>query len=144
MLVELVLVLVLVGFGLWSLKNSTPSSDSVKTDQTTTGNTTNGGGNIVNPTATISYQNALVQYKDARIQLEGNCQASPDNSTFKNGANIMIDNRSDKTRTVKVGSTFTIKPWGFKIVNLYSPSLPATWYVDCDASQNVATILIQK
>jgi len=56
----------------------------------------------------------------------------------------MIDNRAPVARTVKVGSTFPIKAYGFKIVNLSSATLPATWYVDCDSSQNVATILIQK
>jgi hypothetical protein len=55
----------------------------------------------------------------------------------------MIDNRSEVARTVKVGSSFGIKAWGFEIVKLSSATLPATWYVDCDKSQNVATILIQ-
>lgn len=103
-----------------------------------------GSINASSPAAPISYQNALLKYKDARLQLDTTCQGSPDRMTFKNGTNIMIDNRSPNTRTVKVGSTFTIKPWGFKIVNLSSATLPATWYVDCDQSQNVSTILIQK
>jgi len=95
------------------------------------------------PQVTLSYQEALVKYKDARIQLDKTCQASPDKMTFKNGTNIMIDNRAAVSRTVKVGSTFTIKPYGFKIVRLSSDTIPATWLVDCDGSQNVSTILIQ-
>jgi hypothetical protein len=146
LIVELVIVLVLVGFGLWSLNKNplTPSDSSVDANQTVTEDTSNGSVNANNPSSSISYQNALVQYKDARLQLDSTCQASPDRSTFKNGTNIMIDNRSDKPRTVKVGSTFPIKAYGFKIVRLSSSTLPATWYVDCDTSQNVATILIQK
>lgn len=92
----------------------------------------------------ISYANALIKYKDTRLQLDKTCQASPNNVTYKNGTNIMIDNRAPVARTVKVGSTFSIKAWGFKIVKISSPTLPATWLVDCGTSQNVATILIQK
>lgn len=139
-IVELIVVLVLVGFGLWWMKNP-PEDAAVNNPPAATLDTSAGS---VNTTSTISYQDALARFKDARIQLDSNCQASPNNSTYKNGANIMIDNRSDKTRTVRVGSTFTIQPWGFKIVRLSSATLPATWYVDCDSSQNVATILIQK
>lgn len=93
----------------------------------------------------ISYAEALVKYKDTRIQLNNLCQATPNNVTFKNGTDIMIDNRSPVARSVKVGSSFSIKAYGFKIVKLSSPAtLPTTWLVDCDAAQNVATILIQK
>jgi hypothetical protein len=94
--------------------------------------------------APLSYKQALVTYANARLQLDKTCQASPSNMTFKNGSKIMIDNRSAVARTVKVGSTFSIKAWGFKIVDLSSSTLPATWLVDCGVSQNVATITIQK
>lgn len=94
--------------------------------------------------APLSYTDALVQYKDARLQLDKDCRADLTNSTFKNNSSIMIDNRSDKPRNVKVGSVFPIKPWGFKIVKLSSSTLPTIWYVDCDNSQNVATISIQR
>jgi hypothetical protein len=96
------------------------------------------------PAKPLSYATALALYKDKRIQLDQACIATPNNLTFKNNTKIMIDNRSDQTRAVKVGSTMSIKPWGFKIVTLSSATLPATWLVDCGASQNVATILIQK
>ena len=143
-IIELIVVLVLVGFGLWWMKNP-PENAAVNNSPTSGENgTVAGGGNTPSSGAVISYQNALAQFKDARIQLDNNCQATPNRMTFKNGSNIMIDNRSDKARTVKVGSTFTIDPWGFKIVRLVSSTLPATWYVDCGNSQNVATILIQK
>ena len=102
------------------------------------------GAPVVAPAKVLSYAEALVLYKDKRIQLDSICQASPANPTYKNNTKIMIDNRSDQTRTVKVGSTMTIKPWNFRIVNLSSSTLPTTWLVDCDKSQNVASILIQK
>ncbi len=94
---------------------------------------------------TISYANALTQYKDRRIQLDTVCQAHPNTITYKDNTGIMIDNRSSKTRTVKIGTTFTIKPYGFKIFVLPNiTTAPRTILVDCDTSQNVATILVQE
>lgn len=137
--IVLIIVLVLVVLGFWSMsKNSAPVYDQTMDSVEDTGGATGA------PAASISYQNALVKYKDARIQLDKICQASPDKMTFKNGTNIMVDNRAPVARTVKVGSVFTLKAYSYKIVNLSSETLPATWYVDCDKSQNVATILIQK
>jgi hypothetical protein len=92
----------------------------------------------------LSYKDALIKYKDARLQLDKVCQASPDKMTFKNNSYLMVDNRSAVSRTIKVGSTFGLKAYGFKIIKLSSSKLPATWYVDCDKSQNVSTITIQK
>jgi hypothetical protein len=107
--------------------------------------TTEVGAVVIKPkTNSISYQQALVKYKDHRIQLGQDCQATPTSVTYKNGTSIMIDNRSNVARTVKVGSNYTINAWSFKVVNLTSSTLPATWLVDCGKQQNVATILIQK
>lgn len=93
----------------------------------------------------ISYAKALVQYADRRIQLDKNCQAYPNNVTYKDNTGIMIDNRSPQSRTVKVGTTFTIKPYGFKIVTLPGIYLKSkTLLVDCDGYQNVATVLVQE
>ncbi|MCX6718520.1 MAG: hypothetical protein NTY81_02890 [Candidatus Staskawiczbacteria bacterium] len=95
--------------------------------------------------APISYANALVKYADRKIQLDTVCQAHPNTVTYKDNTGIMIDNRSPQTRTVKVGTTFTIKPWGFKIVVLPDVYLKSkTLLVDCNGSQNVATILVQE
>ncbi|OGI67505.1 hypothetical protein A2823_02060 [Candidatus Nomurabacteria bacterium RIFCSPHIGHO2_01_FULL_41_91] len=142
--IGLVVVLIVVVVFWFVGKSSVPVvvDDNAIVDSTE--DTSEGSVNVGAPAASISYANALVKYKDARIQLEKTCQASPDKGTFKNGTNIMIDNRAPVARTVKVGSVFPIKAYGFKIVNLSSSNLPATWYVDCDKSQNVATILIQK
>ena len=95
--------------------------------------------------APISYNQALIKYADRRIQLDKTCQAQPNNVTYKDNTGIMIDNRSAQARTVKVGTTFTIKPWGFKIVVLPDIYLKSkTILIDCDKYQNVATILIQE
>ena len=93
----------------------------------------------------IAYADALIKYADRRIQLDSSCQAHPTNVTYKDNTGIMIDNRSPQTVTVKVGVTFTIKPWGFKIVVLPDVYLTSkTLLVDCNQRQNVATILVQE
>lgn len=93
----------------------------------------------------IAYADALIKYKDRRIQLDKSCHASPRMVTYKDNTGIMVDNRSAQTRTVKIGTTFTIKPWDFQIVilpDIYKKS--KTLLVDCDKAQNVATVLIQE
>lgn len=147
--IGLVVVLFLVaGFFFWSMnKASAPVVENTApvAEVTPTEDTTPVGTSTSKPAAaSISYANALLKYKNARLQLDPTCQASPDKMTFKNGASLMIDNRAPVTRTVKVGTTFSIKAYSFKIIKLSSSTLPATWYVDCDKSQNVSTILIQK
>lgn len=118
-------------------------NNGITEDQEGVEDTSAGSEHASSPAATLSYQQALVKYKDARLQLDKTCQGSPDKMTFKNGTSIMVDNRSPLDRVVKVGSTFNLKAYGFKIVKLSSDTLPATLLVDCDKSQNVATILLQ-
>ncbi len=146
--IELVIVLVLVVFGLWSLKQSPApvvnDNGAVAVTPTPSEDVNQGSVNAGAPAASIAYQDALVKYKDARLQLDKDCQASPHNMTFKNNAYLMVDNRAPVTRTVHIGSVFPIKAYGFKIVKLSSATLPATWYVDCDKSQNISTLLIEK
>lgn len=92
----------------------------------------------------LTYEQALATYKADRIQFDGNCQATPNYVTYKNGSSIMLDNRSPYSRVIKAGSTFTIPAYGFKILKLSNSTLPVAWFVDCGSSQNVATIIIQK
>ncbi|MFN4181570.1 MAG: hypothetical protein ACK4FA_02660 [Candidatus Paceibacteria bacterium] len=94
--------------------------------------------------AKMSYADALAKYKDARIQLDAECRAVPNNVTYKDGTEIMLDNRAGVSRTVTLGSTFTIGAYDFKIVKISSNVLPYTYLVDCGDKQNVATILVQR
>ncbi len=136
----LVIVLALVVLGLWIKDNASPVpiTENIMTVPPVD----------ITPeyigTNPMSYAQALAKYKDARIQLDEKCQANPSYATYKNGTSVMIDNRSTSARTVKVGATYIIKAYGFKIVNLSSSILPVRWLVDCGKSQNVATIFIQK
>ncbi len=107
---------------------------------------TEGSVNATTPAAALTYQQALEKYKDKRLQFNDKCQASaPNVVTYKDNTGIMLDNRSAQTRTIKVGTTYTIKPYGFKIVTL--PDIyrqPQKLLVDCDGQQNVATVLVQE
>ncbi len=144
-----IVALVIVLIAWWAMKNPSSSSEDALNNNTeeeveSTEDTTDGSVNVSAPAATLSYQQALAKYKDARIQLDKTCQAIPNNVTYKNGTSIMLDNRAPVARTVKLGSTFSIKGYGFKIVKLQSATVPTTWQMDCGTSQNVATVLIQK
>ena len=94
--------------------------------------------------AKMSYADALAKYKDARIQFDAECRAVPNNVTYKDGTEIMLDNRGASARTFTLGSTFTIGAYDFKIVKVTSNVLPYTYLVDCGDKQNVATILVQR
>lgn len=121
------------------VNNGTTTDEPKESVQDTTGSKTGA------PAVSISYANALVKYADRRIQLDKMCQAIPNVVTYKDNTGIMIDNRSAETRTVKIDQTYTIKPYGFRIVVLPDIYLKSkTILVDCDGSQNVATILIQE
>ena len=94
---------------------------------------------------TVAYADALVKYKDRRIQFNASCQASPRSVTYKDNTGIMLDNRSAQSRTIKVGTTYTVKGYGFKIITLPDIYLKSsTLLVDCDKQQNVATVLVQE
>ncbi|MFA5080823.1 MAG: hypothetical protein WC472_04365 [Candidatus Paceibacterota bacterium] len=136
--------------------NSPATTNNPKVTDTTNNETTTKEPESIQDTSTqntktpaaatsISYADALIKYADRRIQLDKACQAHPSSVTYKDNTGIMIDNRSPQTRTIKIGTTFTIKPYGFKIIVLPDIYLKSkTILVDCDQSQNVATILIQE
>ena len=97
----------------------------------------------------ISYADALVKYKDRRFQFTTNtgvCAVSKPNSvTYKDNTGLMLDNRSRDSLTIKIGDTYTVKPYGFKIITLPDVYLKAqTLLVDCNKQQNVATVLVQE
>ncbi|MFZ2152232.1 MAG: hypothetical protein WAV09_03950 [Minisyncoccia bacterium] len=119
-------------------------TDTTPVATTTTTTTTTVTPPATTPAQALAYAEALKKYADKRIQITSTCQVVPNNATYKNGTTIMIDNRSDKTKSVKIGAVYTVGAYNFKIVTLSSPTLPATFYVDCDKQQNSGTIILQK
>ncbi len=143
----IVVIVIVVGAILLFKNKGTTTTDTtppvVTEEPASTEDTSGGSPNIVSG-SNMAYGDAVKAYGDNRIQLDKTCQAHPNNVTFKTGTSIMIDNRSPQTTKVRLGDTFTIKPYGFKIVKLAGTTLPVTYYIDCGTSQNVATVLVQK
>ena len=152
----IVVFILLLGYAVFSGKGekgqNIPGNQSVNTNNA--GNNLNepeasedksGGSVNTGKSSSLSYTSAVGKYKDARIQFDIACQAVPTQATWKSGTEIMLDNRSPRDRVIKVGaSIYNLKARGFKVIRLSSSTLPATMLVDCDQSQNVATILVQK
>jgi hypothetical protein len=94
----------------------------------------------------LTYDEALAQYADKRIQFDRVCQATPNVSTYKTATRIMLDNRAPESRTISIGTlrAVTIPAWGFTTLELTAKKLPETLDVDCNESENVATIIVQQ
>ena len=137
--IAIVILIIFVSTGRKNFTESTaPILDAVIAETKTEGT------NTIKKVPTISYADALVKYRDARIQFDEECLAYPNNVTYKNGTSIMIDNRAGVVRTMKVGLPYTVKAYDFKIIKLFSTKLPETLLIDCDSFENVATILVQE
>lgn len=137
----IVAVLIIIGLVLWKKSNQ----ESMPVAENNTTEVTPGEGvNEVEPTSperSLTYTQAVEKYKGKIIQFTADCQASPDRQVFKQGTSIMLDNRASKALTVKVGSTYTLGKYAFRIITLNSTG---TFLVDCGTSQNVATVIVQK
>ncbi len=92
---------------------------------------------------TLTYGEALSAYAGRVMQFGLRCEVNPNTIAFKNEVKLMLDNRSPQSRTIKIGETYTIPGYGFKIITLTSTTFPKTFLVDCDGQQNVASILLQ-
>lgn len=93
----------------------------------------------------LSYTEAVRVYGGRRIQFSEICAATPMVSTYKTGTTLMLDNRSNKVRTFKVRDTvYTVPAYDYALAKVESTTTPEKVLIDCDASQNVATVLVQK
>lgn len=96
--------------------------------------------------AILSYNEAVLNYEDRRIQFDPNCVVSPGNVVFKRGTKIMLDNRYEKARSVYLdGQKYSLGAYGFKIVTLTTTAqLPHTIKIDCGTGKNNGQILLQQ
>ena len=93
----------------------------------------------------LSYTQALAKYGANRIQFKADCQTVPNNVTYKSGTQVMFDNRSATSHTITFkGVKYVIAGYGYRVFTMTASTYPTTVLVDCDGSQNVATILIQR
>lgn len=95
-------------------------------------------------TSDLSYSQLVTQYGSNRIQFNASCQASPSSVVFKNGTSILLDNRSNQTQVISLnGASYTLVPFGYRVVTLSSTSLPKAIGVTCNEQVNTSTINLQ-
>lgn len=92
----------------------------------------------------LSYDAAVNKFWNMRIQFGENCVATPAVSTFKNGTELMIDNRStqDKVFTVN-GSSYPIAAHDYAVVPFTATTSPQKFTINCGVMQNAATVTVQ-
>ena len=149
-----VVVIALIVFGIYKGMDKNNSADQNTTNNSQqnssnqTGDNTSGQDVVTPPaggTGKLSYTEALKKYGTNRIQFDSTCQAKPNNVAFKAGTDVMFDNRAKATRTINFnGIKYTVKAEDYFVVRIAAASYPSTVLIDCDKSQNVATVLIQR
>ncbi|MEJ0021603.1 MAG: hypothetical protein WDN47_03390 [Candidatus Doudnabacteria bacterium] len=139
-------IIVVVGI-IWAVVSYNNSQNAALVGNTTTTPTPAPTPVATTPSANgnPAYDAALLKYGKNRIQFQENCQALPVAGVFKNGTTIMLDNRASVSHAIKFDSkTYTLGAYDFTTVTLSSSVLPHKIAVDCDKSQNVTTITIEK
>ena len=122
--------------------NPSPSPSSSPTQQTAKSSVKKTGDTA--PSSTKTYSELVKEYEGRRIQFDDRCQVLPLNPVYKNGTSIMLDNRANTARVIKIGSTsYSLSSLGYKVVTLNSSSLPQELSVTCGSSGNVGKILLQ-
>lgn len=109
-------------------------------------------GTVIKPPVKINpaqqnktYDQILKEYDGRQIQFDERCQAIPNNLTYKNGTQVMFDNRSGDARWISVGGAeYYLSGYGYKILTLSSKTLPKTLYLNCGSAVNVGQILLQR
>jgi hypothetical protein len=95
------------------------------------------------PVPTPSYNEVAEQYASNRIQFDVYCHVFPEESTFLVGTEVMLDNRSPDDRVVSIGSEeHGLRSYGWKVVTMTAPELPATLAIGCGGSRNVGKITV--
>jgi len=138
--IALIVVLIVVLLVISLVKKSSYNTTSYNAPQTST--TTPSA-----PSGSVAYQQAVVAYKDHRIQFDAACSATPSNMVLKSGTKVMLDNRANvATKIVIDGVTYNIGAYDYKIVTL--PTITSTsnksLLLNCGAKVHVATITLQK
>jgi hypothetical protein len=95
-------------------------------------------------TSSQSYSQLVAQYGSNRIQFNQDCQASPSSMVLKSGTSILLDNRSNKTQVISLnGASYSLVPYGYRVVSVSNASLPKTIGVSCNSLVNTGTINLQ-
>lgn len=146
MLSAAALVVLIILLGVWLYQSNNFGNRQADTEQEgNTQNTANSNAIAVRGT-TLSYTQAVEEYKDRRIQFDETCLVTPNFATFKEGTKIMLDNRANTSMTISLDSQkHILKAYDFKVIALGTPSrLPHTMMIDCGTGQNNGRILLQQ
>jgi hypothetical protein len=96
------------------------------------------------PPVGLSYEEATELYEGRRTQFDSQCNASPSKLTYKNGTEIMFDNRSELPQTISFDDqTKNLLGFSFIVIKMDSPTAPYEVIIHCGQKKNVAQILLQ-
>ncbi len=96
------------------------------------------------PTQARTYTQLVQQFGSNRIQFDADCRATPSAVAFKNGTQILLDNRANQSRTIGIGGTnYYLGAYGYQVITLSSSTLPKQINVSCNNQINAATINLQ-
>lgn len=114
---------------------------------TPTGSTTTGTGidpqreGISTSNAGV-YANLMLKYKDRMVQFNKECAVVSNKVGFKQGTDILLDNRDNTPVKIVIGSrTFYLPGYGYKVIDL--PTV-GSFQLDCNSRLNVVTVTVQK
>lgn len=152
----IIVVVVLVGAAWWfnggssnlSLSPGTSSTPTALAATKTPSGSVSKAKNSATPvpiaTSALSYSQLVAQYGSNRIQFNQDCQANPSSMALKAGTGILLDNRSNKTQVISLnGASYTLVPYGYRVVTVSSATLPKAIGVTCNGQVNTSTINLQ-
>lgn len=97
---------------------------------------------VTAPVDTRDYTELIAVYKDRLVQFGDSCQVRMSKQVYKVGSEILLDNRNGVPLSIKLGSnSYDLGAYGHKVVVL---GTEGEFMIDCGASQNVATLTVQK
>ncbi len=96
-------------------------------------------------TITTSYQEMVRKFEGKRIQINDSCQATPSSQTFKNGTQVMFDNRGSKAIKLTIdGVSYPTSAYTYRLITLTSKTLPHSVIINCNGQNNIAQFNLQQ
>jgi hypothetical protein len=145
--ISLIVVAVIVALVLSNKKEAmnddvvTPGVENTTTDSNVGAIDPNKEGASVGSNAG-KYADLVLKYKDRTLQFNEECAVVRNSYTFKQGTDVMLDNRDTTSVKIVVGSrTFNLKAQSYKVIDLGSTGI---YRVDCNDRLNVVTVNVQK
>jgi hypothetical protein len=88
------------------------------------------------------YTELILAYQGKTLQFGSMCQVRTHDQAYKLGSEILLDNRNVSPVSIKIGQdVYGLDSYGHKVISLNTSGV---FMVDCNDSQNVATLSVQK